>query len=166
MNMEDETVKDITPQLRIQECQDALNKQLSILSMRTGLGNNYYRFEGGQVKTATEVISDNSPLYRTIKKDELLIKDALIGVAKAVLFMLELDTEQDINVMFDDSIFEDTNQTRQNKLLEFNTGLIDRVQYFTDVYKMTEEQAIKFVADMEKREPKEKNGEDDFEDQE
>ena len=154
MDLGDKTpdpVKEIDMNLRISDCEDALNKQLSILSMRCGLGNNYYRFEGGQVKTATEVMSDNNPLFRTIKKDELVLKEALINMTKAILYMSNLDTEQDINVMFDDSIFEDTNQIRQNKLLEYNTGIIDKVQYFIDVYKMTEEQAIKHVQDMEAR---------------
>ena len=160
MNMGDDVkdpIKEIDMTLRIDECEKAINKQLSILSMRCGLGNNYYRFEGGQVKTATEVISDNNPLFRNIKKDELILKEALVKMTKVILYLADRNIEQDINVNFDDSIFEDTNAIRQNKLLEYTSGIIDKVQYFIDVYKMTEEQAIKHVGAMQARMPQETN---------
>lgn len=157
MDMEgsNELIKSIDSTLRIQESVDALNMQLSVLSMRCGLGNNYYKFESGVLKTATEIISDNNPLYRTIKRDELLLKDALINMTKAILLMGGRNIEQDINVMFDDSIFEDTNTIRKNKMLEYSAGIIDKIQYMIDVYKMTEEQAIDFIQKIEARTPQE-----------
>lgn len=144
-------VKEIDMKLRVNECASALDKQLNILSMRCGLGNNYYKFEGGQVKTATEVISDNSPLFRTLKKDELLLEAAIIGMVRAILHLGGKTTEQGIDINFDDSIFEDIDTIRQQALLEYNAGVIDKAEYFVRVYKYTEEQAIKKVQEMENR---------------
>lgn len=63
--------------------------------------------------------------------------------------------KQDVTIDFDDSIIEDSEKTRQQALLELNNELIDAVQYYIDVYKMTEEQAIEFRDKLTERTPKE-----------
>ena len=153
-------IRAIDSALRINELEKALDTQLRTLSMRCGLGNNFYKFSGGQVKTATEIISDNNPLYKNVKKDEILLEKVLINLTKVILYLSNLNIDQEISINFDDSIFEDTNQTRQNKLLEYNSGLIDKVQYFVDVYKMTADQAMKMVQDMEERMIEEEDSDD------
>jgi hypothetical protein len=53
--------------------------------------------------------------------------------------------------MFGDSVLEDTNAIRTAKLLEFQSGIIEKVQYFVEVYKLTEDLALELVQKMEKR---------------
>ena len=53
------------------------------------------------------------------------------------------------------SIIEDSKETRTQAILELNNGLIDDVQYYIDVYKMTEKQAIEFRDKIKKRTPEE-----------
>ena len=59
--------------------------------------------------------------------------------------------EKDITIDFDDSIVEDSAEVKRQALLELNAGIIDNVQYYQDVYKMTKEQAIKFDAEIRNR---------------
>lgn len=63
--------------------------------------------------------------------------------------------KDDVTIDFDDSIIEDSKETRTQAILELNNGLIDDVQYYIDVYKMTEEQAIEFRDKIKKRTPEE-----------
>jgi len=139
--------------LRVQEHELGLQRQLNILSSKCGFGQNYYQFDRSGVKTATEVISENSQLYRTIKKDEIILNKALTDMVKAILFLNGINPEVEINIAFDDSIVEDTNAIAQRALLEYQSGLIDKVEYYKRVYKYTEEQAVKLSNDIEKRAP-------------
>ena len=158
-------IKSEDPELRIEAHEMGLNRMLNLLGFKCGFGNNYYKFEGGVIKTATEVISENNPLYKSIKKDQHILREALIGMSRAILILGGLigssfKEDQDITVDFDDSIFEDKAATKKEALLEFSSGLIDRIEYFVKVYGLTTEQATKKVAEMDKRTPKESNIDD------
>ena len=63
--------------------------------------------------------------------------------------------KDDVTIDFDDSIIEDTEKTRTQAILELNNNLIDDIQYYIDVYKMTEEQAIEFRDKIKERTPEE-----------
>ena len=141
--------------LRSQEHIDSIDKQLCLLSRKVGLGDNFYSFNGVTVgRTATEVISANSALFRNIKKQELPLERALKGLIRAILQVGNIigagsfNVFQDITIEFDDSIIEDTAKKKQDAMAEFNAGLIDQIEYFVITRDMTREQATKFVAEM------------------
>ena len=142
--------------LRASEHSETLDKLLNLLSRKVGLGDGFYAFNNGAVgRTATEVISVNSSLFRNIKKQELTLKRAIKGVVRALLYIGgivgagKFDLNQDITINFDDSIIEDTEKEQQRAMAEYNAGLIDRVEYFALTRGLTREQAVKFVAEME-----------------
>lgn len=139
--------------IRAEEHEKGLNTRLNLLSAKCGFGQNHYSFENGQLKTATEVVSENSQLFRSIKKDELILQKALTDMVKAILFLLNKQTD-DISISFDDSIIEDTEAIAQRALLEKNSGLIDSIMYYQKVYGLTEEQAIKLDKKIQDRKPK------------
>lgn len=141
--------------LRVAEHQQGLDTLCKLFSRKVGLGDGFYSFTGDSVgRTATEIISINSSLFRNIKKQELTIKDTFIGLCKTIMDIANLemgksfDLEQKITIDFDDSIIEDTGKTKEQAMAEYNAGLIDSVEYFAITRKMTREQAQKFVVEM------------------
>lgn len=143
------------PTLRTNEHNIALNTQLNLLSRKVGLGAGYYEFQGGNVaRTATEIVSMNSSLFRNLCKHELVMTTALTGMCKAILNLYNLyggtnfDIDTEITIDYDDSIIDDTEKAQQKAMAEFNAGLIDQVEYFALTRKLTREQATKFVAEM------------------
>lgn len=106
--MENQPVKEIDFKLRYQEHINSINAQLNYISAGVGLGQNYYNFDGQGVKTATEVVSENSDTYRTKKHHELMVNDCLYDLIKAIC-ELENIPYKSINIVFDDSIIEDEN---------------------------------------------------------
>jgi A118 family predicted phage portal protein len=141
--------------LRIAEHQQGLELLVKLLGRKCGLGDGFYSFDGTSVgRTATEVISINSALFRNIKKQELAVEDAIIGLCRTILDTANrnlgtaFDVNQNITVNFDDSIIEDTQKERENAMAEYNAGLIDQVEYFALTRDMTREQAEQFVARM------------------
>lgn len=145
-----EPIKEINGALRVAEHDAALQTNLNILSQKVGLGAKAFKWENGSVTTATQVISENSEMFRTLKKHENLLKSVIIGMCRGLLFVESVNTGEKLNyegefsVNFDDSIIEDTAEQKRQAMLEYNAGLIDDVQYYMDVYKMTEEQAIAY----------------------
>lgn len=142
--------------IRANEHIESIDKQLNLLSRKVGLGDNFYAFNNGSIaRTATEVISTNSSLFRNLKKHELVLERALKGLVRALLQIGNMlgvgnfDVYQEISIDFDDSIIEDTEKEKTQALTEYNAGLIDKVEYFVLTRNMTREQAIKFIAEMQ-----------------
>lgn len=115
-------------EIRSEAHDSALKTALSLLSWKTGSGGRRYQFENGQVKTATEVISLNSDLYRNLKKHELLLNDALTGMVEAIAELAGLG-KVEITISFDDSIIEDSNTEREQDRQDVREGLWDAWQY-------------------------------------
>ena len=112
--------------LRTAEHNTGIQDQLNILSSKCGFGETYYRFDGGSVATATQVISENSTMFRTIKKHEIVLEQALVELCRILLRLgntamnAGLDEDVEISIDFDDSIIEDkqTEFSRDMQLLQ------------------------------------------------
>lgn len=137
--------------LRIAEHQQGLNLIVKLLGRKCGLGDDFYSFDGTSIaRTATEVISVNSALFRNIRKQELSIGKAIKQLIVLILTMSGYNAEQGISINFDDSIIEDTAKERQDAMAEYNAGLIDQVEYFAITrFDGNREQAKQFVAEMQ-----------------
>lgn len=155
-----EEIHEVDMKLRVAEHEQAIQLILDILSSKVGLGDKYYEFRKTGMATATQVISENSDLFRTIKKHELAIENCLYDLFKSILYIentffnAELDEDAEISINFDDSIIEDMSEIKKQALIELNAGLIDNIEYYKKVYKMTDKQAQKFKKDLQKRNPK------------
>lgn len=111
--------------LRTAEHNTGIQDQLNILSSKCGFGETYYRFDGGSVATATQVISENSTMFRTIKKMEIVLEQTLVELCRILLRMgntamnAGLNEDVEISIDFDDSIIEDkqTDFSRDMQLL-------------------------------------------------
>ena len=112
--------------LRTAEHNTGIQDQLNILSSKCGFGETYYRFNGGSVATATQVISENSTMFRTIKKHEIILNDVLVELCRILLRLgntamnAGLNEDVEISIDFDDSIIEDkqTDFSRDMQLLQ------------------------------------------------
>lgn len=127
-----ETVVDqIDMTLRTAEHNAGLQDMLNALSSKCGFGENHYKFDNGNISTATQVISENSSMFRTIKKHEIILEDVLIELCQIILRMgntymiAGLNEDVEISIDFDDSIIEDkaTDFSRDMQLL--NAGIMN-----------------------------------------
>lgn len=112
--------------LRTAEHNTGIQDQLNILSSKCGFGETYYRFSGDSIATATQVISENSTMFRTIKKMEIVLEQALVELCRILLRLgntamgAGLNEDVEIRIDFDDSIIEDkqTDFSRDMQLLQ------------------------------------------------
>lgn len=127
---EDVSDKDvITPidmKLRTAEHNRGMQDQLNLLSAQCGFGENHYKFDGGSIATATQVVSENSALFRTLKKHEIILEDVVKELCRIIIRLgntalgFRLNEDVEITVDFDDSIIEDeeSNFNRDARLLQ------------------------------------------------
>lgn len=142
-----EAMHEVNMELRIEEHSKAINDDLNWLSFKCGFGTDRYKFEGGQVKTATEVISENSDMYRTLQKHELVLERVLVQLIKTIIRagisigVTGLQENTAVTVAFDDSIIEDKTTERQNDRQDVAMGAMSLAEYRAKWYGETLEQA-------------------------
>jgi A118 family predicted phage portal protein len=128
------------PQIRADEHDKGINKALDLLSFKCGMGTGRYRFENGTVKTATEVISDKSELYQSLKKHEIVLDSALTDMVKAI-GQLKGETIEKVSIDFDDSIIQDKETERQQDRQDVAMGVMPPWEYRAKWYGETEKEA-------------------------
>lgn len=140
-------IKDVNMELRTDAHSMAINDDLNLLSFRVGFGTQRYKFEHGSVTTATQIISENSDMYRTIKKHEIVLD----GVIKELIHIIirlgivakypGLTEDVEIAIDFDDSIIEDKQAERQQDMQDVSMGIMSNAEYRAKWYGETLEKA-------------------------
>lgn len=139
-------IQEINMEIRADAHEKGINKFLALLSKKSGLGTDRYSFELGNVKTATEVVSEKSDLFQNLKKHELILESAIFDMVKAIASLYGFSTDFEVTVNFDDSIIEDANAERQRDLQEIRDGIMQKWEYRVKHYGETEEEAKKMIA--------------------
>lgn len=139
----------------------ALNGQLSMLSVKCGLGKGYFQFNNNELRvanTATEIMAKNADLFRTIKKHEKILEQAIKDIVEAIIFVSNNFTNvkfqpiqrNEIKVLFDDSIFEDKESLKESDRKDVNLGALSLVEYRMKHYGETFEEATKKFEEIQK----------------
>ncbi len=140
-------VIDNTVELRIDEHVSAINALLNILCFQIGLSAGSLSFDAIQgMKTATEVISQDSKTARTIKSNKNLLSEtieqlihSLIAIGTALkLIPVKKYT---VTVGWQDNIIIDDNTLIDNNIKLTQAGLKSKVKAIMDVLKCDEETA-------------------------
>ena len=146
-----------SPTLRTESYFNGINNALNLLSSKVGFGENHYRFDKGGVTTATQVISENSEMFRSLKKHEIILNEVIIGVCKALMYIhnnftddsFKFDLNANIEVKFDDSIIEDKETMKMTDRQDVNMGVMSKVEYRMKWYNEDEETAKQKIAEIE-----------------
>lgn len=121
--------------LRIAEHNAGMQDMLNVLSSLCGFGENHYQYDRGNVTTATQIISENSTLFRTIKKHEIILEDVLIELCRIILRLgnsvlhMGLNEDVEISIDFDDSIIEDKQSDFARDMQLLNAGIMNAWEF-------------------------------------
>ncbi|RST57672.1 phage portal protein [Siminovitchia terrae] len=163
MASDEEMVKDVTNDIRSDQYISAINHHLKTLEMDLQLSVGTLSFDGKSMKTATEVVSENSLTYRTrnnhVNEVEKFIKGLIISVlelAKATtgknskrLFDGEIPTFEHIGVDFDDGIFVDKAQQLKFYGQAKTLGFIPTVEIIQRIFEVPKETAEQWVKEIQ-----------------
>ena len=152
--MKDQPIKDISFDLRYKEHIDSINAELSWYSGSIGLGSDYYKVDGKGNATATEILSEDDEAFRTKQVYETVIKDVIIDLVKSVCYLENIElSENEIQIDFDYSRFENQTATQARLEREVSKGITSKVEYRMKVYGETEEVAKQKIALIKEEEP-------------
>ena len=145
----------VDPQLRTASLNEALQDMLNNLSAKCGFGENQYKFDRSGVATATQIVSENSTLFRAIKKHEIVLEDVLVELARIILRMgnlycgQSLNTDVEITVDFDDSIIEDKGIEFQRDAMMVQMGVLNLWEFRAKWMNESEETAKEALPKMD-----------------
>lgn len=123
-------LKEIDFTIRSEEHNKGINDGLNLLSTKCGFGERHYRFDTGTVSTATQVISENSEMFRVLKKHEQILEAVIKELIHIVIRLgnqtmgLSLREDAEITIDFDDSIIEDKQSEFARDLQMVNMGVM------------------------------------------
>lgn len=150
LNMEDSEnfkITDNTIELRVEEHVAAINALLNILCFQVGLSAGTLSFDAVQgVKTATEVISQDSKTQRTIKSNKNLLTEMIEGLVHSLIALgVRLGDlkpkEYTVTIGWQDNVVIDDNTLIDNTIKTVSAGLLDRVTAIMRVNKCDEKTA-------------------------
>lgn len=136
---EGEAIHEVNMEIRAEAHSRAINDFLNILSVKCGFGTQHYRFENGNIQTATQVISENSDLYKTVVKHEIILDSALKELVAIILRLgnvlgAGLNESVEITIDFDDSIIEDKGTERKEDRQDVSMGVMALWEYRAKYY--------------------------------
>ena len=125
-----------------------INEDLGILSYKVGLGEGFYSFDESRgLKTAREVVSEQSKLFRSKHKHQELLNDVLVNMVMGLYYIESVLNKnkkigtvksEDIKIVFDDSIIEDRDTERTLAISEVNNGLRSKMSYLKEFRDLNE----------------------------
>ena len=140
-------ITDNSVALRVEEHVSALNAFLSILCLQLGFSANTFSFdEHGGMMTATQVVSENSKTFKTIKTMQNQIRPAIEQLIRnivdvAVLYGMQYEGQSveslasggyHVNVVFDDGVTQDRQTNINEGVMLVGAGLLSKYTFMTD----------------------------------
>ena len=119
---------------------------LDILAMQVGFSAGYLAFDGGGMKTATEVISDNSKTFKTKQSYENNLGEGIVDIMDSIrelmqAYNLGTVTNDEYSVTFSDSVIEDRNSKATYWINLYASGLVTLEVALQNIHGVSEEDA-------------------------
>lgn len=147
-NPEDLKITDNSVVLRVEEHVAAINAFLSILCLQIGFSAGTFTFDQHEgLKTATEVISENSKTYKTIRTIQNQIRPAIEHLVRNIIDVAKLYKMTDengvsiesmvspgynIQVVFDDSVTQDRQTNLNEGVMLIGAGVLSKYTFLTN----------------------------------
>ena len=152
LNLDDEKIESDTQVLRVDDIVNSINALLNLLCLKLRLSQGAISFDAKSgLKTATEVISENSKTFRTKQKHEVNIERNITEIVESIvdvaLLYQELPLQEyKVKVIFDDSIIIDKEAERVKDMSLVTMGLLSKISFLMKHKGMTREQAQEEIA--------------------
>ena len=140
-------IQDNSVELRVEEHVAALNAFLNVFCLQVGLSAGTFSFDAkGGLKTATEVVSENSKTYKTVKNFQAQIEPAIKDLVDAIIEVASLydmtyegqsiralaERGYEVKVTLDDGITQDRQTNINEGITLVGAGLLSKYKFLTD----------------------------------
>lgn len=150
-------ITDLTTPIRSDDYIKAINEGLALFEMQIGVSAGMFSFDGKSMKTATEIVSENSDTYQMRNSIVSLVEQSLkelivsmLELAKAYkLYSGEIPEMDKISINLDDGVFTDRNAELDYWIKVVNAGFGTNTMAIEKVLNVTPEKAKKIKAEID-----------------
>ena len=166
-NMDSGGIVDLTTPIRSSDYISAISEGLKLFEMQIGVSSGMFTFDGQGVKTATEIVSENSDTYQMrnsiVALVEQSIKELCISMCelgKAVnIYIGNIPELDDISVNLDDGVFTDRHAELDYWMKMVAAGFATQKRGIAKTLNITEDEAAKELAEINGELPPENDAE-------
>lgn len=142
-------ITDLTTAIRSDDYIKAINEGLALFEMQIGVSAGMFGFDGKSMKTATEIVSENSDTYQMRNSIVSLVEQSLkelivsmLELAKAYkLYSGEIPEMDKISINLDDGVFTDRNAELDYWIKVVNAGFGTNTMAIEKVLNVTPQKA-------------------------
>lgn len=142
-------VTDLTTPIRANDYISVINHLLSIFEMEIGISQGTFTFDGQALKTATEVVSENSDTYQMRNSIVALVQQSIKELVVSIfelsalygLYAGKIPTMDEITVNLDDGVFTDKAALLDYWLKAYAAGLTSKKRAIMKAFQVTDVEA-------------------------
>lgn len=162
-------ITDLTSDIRADQFKASIDYFLREFESQIGISTGTFSFDGEGVKTATEVVSENSTTYQTrssyTTQVELFLNQlvtAILELASTPQFFsdnqaritgFDANDDLDLNVHFDDGVFIDKDKQRADEMALVAAGIMPKKEYLIRNFGLSETDAEKWLQEVQDEQP-------------
>lgn len=154
-------IQDITTNMRIDQLKSAMDFALRKLEVQVGLSAGTFSYDDSGLKTATEVVSDNSMTYQTRSSYLTMVEKAIKQLCTAILeladinrlFKYDITTDPGFDIYFDDGIFVDKDKQMDEDMKAATAKLIPIKQFLIRNYGLNDKDAEEWISEIQDEQP-------------
>lgn len=155
-NMDANSIKDITTPIRSNDYITAISEGLKLFEMQIGVSAGMFLFDGKSMKTATEVVSENSDTYQMRNSIAALVEQSIKELCVSIcelgkatgLYKGEIPELEDISVNLDDGVFTDRNAELAYWMQMVSAGFAPQRLGIQKTLNVSEEEAKDYLAEI------------------
>lgn len=155
-DMDANSIKDITTPIRSNDYITAISEGLKLFEMQIGVSAGMFSFDGKSMKTATEVVSENSDTYQMRNSIAALVEQSIKELCVSIcelgkatgLYKGEIPELEDISVNLDDGVFTDRNAELAYWLQMVSAGFAPQRLGIQKTLNVSEEEAKDYLAEI------------------
>lgn len=142
-------IVDLTTSIRSDDYIKAINEGLALFEMQIGVSAGMFTFDGKSMKTATEIVSENSDTYQMrnsiVSLVEQSLKELIISILELAkgykLYSGNIPDMDAISINLDDGVFTDRNAELDYWMKMVTAGFAPKVTAIEKTMNVTEDKA-------------------------
>ena len=166
-NMDSGNIVDLTTPIRSSDYISAISEGLKLFEMQIGVSSGMFTFDGQGVKTATEIVSENSDTYQMRNSIVALVEQSIKELCVSMcelgkafgLYKGNIPELDDISVNLDDGVFTDRHAELDYWMKMVAAGFATQKRGIAKTLNITEDEAEKELAEINGELPPENDAE-------
>ena len=155
-DMDGGTITDLTTAIRADDYIKTINEGLALFEMLLGVSAGMFTFDGQSLKTATEVVSENSDTYQMrnsiVSLIEQSLKELIISICELgslyELYSGPIPQMEKIAINLDDGVFTDKNNELDYWTKALASGIVSKAHAIQKAFNISEVDAKKMIREI------------------